>query len=86
MSVGRLFVAIVWCAGLVTGLLLPRVPGLDALPMPYFTVPLAVGLVLDVAVQTGLVRAARPVTMNERMAGVLGGSIIAYLVAAAFHP
>ena len=85
MQAGPLFIGIVWSVGLVTGLLLGRFPGLQAVPMPVLTLPLGAGLLFDLVVQTGLARGLRPVTMTERFAGVIGGAAVAFGVSAALR-
>ena len=83
MQTGAVFIGSLWAIGLLTGLVLGRNPEALPVPMPYFLVPLLAGLAFDLAVQLGLYGGRlRPVTMNERFLGVLGGSLLAFLAAA----
>ena len=75
---GQIFIAILWSAGLITGLVLARYPQLPDLPTLAFSILLAAGLVVDLAIrprsQDGRMP---PLTMPARGAGVIGGALIA---------
>lgn len=80
MSTGRLFIAGLWAVGLLTGILIARVPDTLPLPMPYFLVPLFAGLAVELAmrrpIQSGQLA---ELTAGERAIGVLGGAVISFV-------
>ncbi|NNM74501.1 hypothetical protein [Enterovirga aerilata] len=83
---GRIFIAGLWAVGLVTGIVLARAPDAIPLPTPAILVPLAVGLLADLAMRPAAESGRiQPLTMNERAIGVIGGALIA-IAAGAFDP
>jgi hypothetical protein len=82
---GQVFIGIVWAIGLVTGLVLAREPDALPVPTPAILVPLAVGLLVDLAVRPAAERGRMPpLTMNERATGVIGGAFVAVGVTVLF--
>lgn len=80
-----IFVGLTWLAGIVTGIVMARFPNLVPLPVPTFTVPLMVGLLVDIAVRPAAESGRlAPVTMNERAIGVIGGAVLGLGAAALF--
>ena len=84
---GRLFIAGLWLVGLLAGLVLIRAPDLP-LPVPALTIPLAASLLIDLALMLPALRASRlgEITMQDRMIGVIGGSLISIAVTALVVP
>lgn len=78
---GRLFIAGLWLVGLLAGLVLLRLPDLPV-PVPALTIPLVVALLLDLVLMIPVLRSSRLglVTMQDRMIGVVGASLIAIAV------
>ena len=78
MHVGRHFVVGLLLFGVVVGLVVSRLPRLEVLPVPAFTLPLLLSFLVEVAlmpfVRDGRVRA---LTMEERGLGVIGAALIA---------
>jgi hypothetical protein len=83
MHVGRHFIVGLLVFGVIVGLVVSRVPRLEALPVPAFTLPLLLSFVVEVAlmpfVRDGRVRA---LTMEERGLGVIGAALIATAILA----
>ena len=78
MRVGRYFVLGLLAFGVIVGLVLARVPQLQALPVPAFTLPLMLSFAVELALMP-LVRHGRvqPLSMAERALGVIGAALIA---------
>lgn len=84
---GRLFIAALWLTGLVSGLLVARLPGIEVVPTPHLVIPLAAGLLLELALRMSS-RAGwvESLTVNERAIGVIGAALISMAVAALAAP
>ncbi|HEX8168838.1 MAG TPA: hypothetical protein VF601_24005 [Beijerinckiaceae bacterium] len=83
MNVGRLFVAALLAFGVLAGIAIAKVPALEVVPVPAFTLPLIASLVIDlVLMRLGRAKGIAPLTMEERGIGVLGSALIAFGVAA----
>lgn len=80
---GLLFVGGLWLAGLASGIVLARAPEAIPLPIPHFTIALAIGLLADLALMpaTKTGRLA-PLTTNERGIGVIGAALVSFGTAA----
>jgi hypothetical protein len=84
---GQIFIGIVWAIGLLTGLVLSRAPDVLPVPTPAILVPLAVGLLADLALRPAAERGRlSPLTMNERAIGVIGGALVAIGASVLFAP
>lgn len=84
---GQIFIGLVWLAGLATGIVLAHAPQLLPLPTPAIFVPLAAGLLLDLALRSrSLAGRLAPLDMSERGAGVIGGALIAIGASALLAP
>jgi hypothetical protein len=83
MNVARIFVAALLAFGVVAGIAVAKVPALEVVPVPAFTLPLIASLAADLVIMR-LGRGGRiaPLTMEERGIGVLGSALIAFGVAA----
>jgi hypothetical protein len=83
MNVGRTFVAALLAFGVLAGIAIAKIPALEIVPVPAFTLPLIASLVADLLLMP-LGRAGRiaPLTMEERGIGVLGSALIAFGAAA----
>jgi hypothetical protein len=84
---GLLFIAGLWAAGVVTGIVLARAPDVIPLPTPHFMVPMIVGLIADLSMRPAI-NAGRipPISVNERGIGVIGAAIIGFGVTALLAP
>lgn len=78
MRVGRYFVVGLLALGVVTGFAVARIPQLQVLPVPAFTLPLILSFIIDLALMP-FVRDGRvePLRMEERGLGVIGAALIA---------
>ena len=75
---GLIFIGVLSAAGLVTGTVLARNPQFADTFSLAFSIMLAVGLAVDLAIRRrSQSRQMAPLTMPERAAGVLGGTLIA---------
>lgn len=80
---GQLFIGVLWVTGLVAGLLVARVPAIQVVPTPHLVIPLAVGLLLELALRmSSRARWMESLTVNERAIGVIGAALISMALAA----
>jgi hypothetical protein len=85
MHVGYWFVAGLWAVGLVSGVVVATVRGVQDLSFPSLLWTLAPAFVVDLILmpfaRSGRIRS---LTMNERAIGVIGGALLHALVLVAF--
>ena len=83
MNAGYLLVTALLAFGVLAGIAIAKVPALEVVPVPAFTLPLIASLVADlVLMRLGRAKGIGPLTMEERGIGVLGSALIAFGVAA----
>jgi hypothetical protein len=84
MRVGRYFIVGLLVFGAIVGLVVAGSPRLRDSPIPPFIWPVALALIIDLALLP-LARAGRiePITMNERAIGVIGAAIVITAILAA---
>ena len=83
MNAGRIFVAALLAFGVLAGIAIAKVPALEVVPVPAFTLPLVASLAIDlILMRVGRVGRGTPLTVEERGIGVLGSALIAFGVAA----
>ena len=83
MNAARLFVAALLVFGVLAGIAIAKIPALEVVPVPAFTLPLIASLVADlVLMRLGRAKGIAPLTMEERGIGVLGSALMAFGVAA----
>jgi hypothetical protein len=84
MRVGRYFIVGLLVFGAIVGLVVAGSPRLRESPIPPAIWPVAVALLLDLALLP-LARSGRiePITMNERAIGVIGAAVIVTAILAA---
>ena len=86
MNAGRIFIAVLLAFGVLAGIAIAKVPALEVVPVPAFTLPLIASLVIDlVLMRLGRAKGIAPLTMEERGVGVLGSALIAFGVAASLR-
>jgi hypothetical protein len=78
LTAGKLYVLGLLAFGIITGLAVAKIPALAVVPIPAFTLPLIASLIADLALMP-LGRAGRiePLTMEQRLIGVVGASLVA---------
>jgi hypothetical protein len=83
MKAAHIFVAALLAFGVLAGIAIAKVPALEVVPVPAFTLPLVASLVIDlVLIRLGRGGRGTPLTMEERGIGVLGSALLAFGVAA----
>ena len=81
---GLIFIAGLWLLGLVTGVLVARLPALGAIPTPHLMIPLIASLLVEIAARPAVPSGRfAPLSMAERATGVIGAAIIGFVTTGA---
>jgi hypothetical protein len=76
VSAGKLYVVGLLAFGVLAGLAVARLPALNVLPVPAFTLPLIASLIADLVLMP-LGRSGRIEPLTTRAIGVVGAALIA---------
>jgi hypothetical protein len=74
---GLLFIAGLWLVGILSGVVVARMPGSLPLPSPNLMVPLIVALLVEVAIRPAIASGRiEPLTMAARVIAVFGAALV----------